>query len=217
MQALKTQIQPHYLYNTLDVIRMTAVEHDDTTTAELLLSLSAQLRYVMGKQNDRVRLADEIQNIQMYFVIAKVRYENRISLEINVADDVRELYVLKLLLQPIVENAVSHGLKPRRGAGKLSLSAQRREDFLEITVMDDGVGIPPQEVEQINQILSYGPQYEDKEHRMGVGMKNVSDRIKINCGSEYGYTVSSYEEIGTVVRFKLPVWEVETDVEGSHS
>ena len=115
LNALKMQIQPHYLYNTLDVIRMTALSENDEKTAELLECLAHQLRYVMGEHTERIKLRDELQMLREYFVIMKVRYEGRIQLNIQVSDEDSELYILKMLLQPVVENAIKHGLREKNG------------------------------------------------------------------------------------------------------
>lgn len=202
LSALKMQIRPHYLYNTLDVIRMTAIEKGDTLTAELLLSLSSQLRYVMGTQGETVRLSEELDNIRSYFVITRVRFENRFSLSIDVSDDLAELSVLKLILQPFVENSVRHGLRPKSGPGNVAISAAIVEEKLVITIMDDGVGISEEAAERLNRVLA-GDETVTDTH--GVGMKNVADRIRLNCGAEYGVTVTGYEGMGTIAKLTLPI------------
>ena len=113
LNALKMQIQPHYLYNTLDVIRMTALEQGDRKTAELLESLARQLRYLIGNQSDRVNVKDELDAIREYFVLMRARYEGRISLMIDIADKDQKLMIPKLILQPVVENAIRHGLREK--------------------------------------------------------------------------------------------------------
>lgn len=208
LNALKMQIQPHYLYNTLDVIRMTALEQNDRKTAELLESLACQLRYVMGKQSDRVYLREELDAIREYFVLMRARYEGRITLMVAIADEDQELVIPKLLLQPIVENAIRHGLREKRGNGAVEIHVERRTDYLEITVMDDGVGMSEEQVEQMQRALEH-PEVEtvEAESQISVGMKNVYDRIKLNCGPEYGFTIQSAQGLGTSVTFHLPIWE----------
>lgn len=234
LNALKMQIQPHYLYNTLDIIRMTALEENDEKTAELLECLAHQLRYVMGKHNERSCLKEELEAIRKYFVIMKTRYEGRIALHINVKQEDLMLAIPKMLLQPIVENAVKHGLREKSGFGTVAIDVFRKKDRLEIIVMDDGVGMDETYVRHIRKVLERQQEehaedhrtrsadrqqerYAEKEKPVGVGMKNVYDRIKLNCGKEYGFTVQSVMGMGTIVTYCLPVWEeMEEHVESGN-
>lgn len=217
LNALKMQIQPHYLYNTLDVIRMTALEHGDAETAKLLESLASQLRYVLGKQNERLPLREEMQMLQEYFVIMKARYQNRIRFHVRLEGEDAELLIPKMLLQPVVENAVRHGLKMKKSGGVVAIEVKRQSDHLEISVMDDGVGMSEERVRRMQEVLDNPqPGYLDPEGWVSIGMKNVYDRIKLNCGKEYGYTIHSVEGMGTIVTFRLPIWEEDaSDVENS--
>ncbi|RDY32070.1 sensor histidine kinase [Lachnotalea glycerini] len=206
LNALKTQISPHYLYNTLDVIRMTALANHDEKTALMLDSLSSQLQYLIGQSSDMVLLSKELENIREYLVIVKIRYENHLDLEINVNKEDMELYVMKLLLQPIVENSVKHGFVNKRDVGKISIKAIRKTDYLEITVMDDGIGMSEEKLQEINALLAserIGHKTEDG--WSGIGLKNVYDRIKNNYGNAYGFEITSCEKLGTIVRYKLPI------------
>ena len=216
LNALKMQIQPHYLYNTLDVIRMTALDQEDEKTAELLECLAHQLRYVMGEHNERIRLRDELQMLREYFVIMKVRYEGRINLHIQISNEDLDLYILKMLLQPVVENAIKHGLREKSGEGSVAIRVSRNEDILEIVVMDDGIGMEENQVRQMQEILDV-PEigYIGEDGHVSIGMKNVYDRIKLNCGKEYGFRVESVKGMGTIVSYRLPIWEEPEDVESS--
>ena len=216
LNALKMQIQPHYLYNTLDVIRMTALDQEDEKTAELLECLAHQLRYVMGEHNERIRLRDELQMLREYFVIMKVRYEGRINLHIQISNEDLDLYILKMLLQPVVENAIKHGLREKSGEGSVAIRVSRNEDILEIVVMDDGIGMEEDQVRQMQEILDV-PEigYIGEDGHVSIGMKNVYDRIKLNCGKEYGFRVESVKGMGTIVSYRLPIWEEPEDVESS--
>ena len=217
LNALKMQIQPHYLYNTLDVIRMTALEKNDETSAELLECLAHQLRYVMGEHTDCIVLQDELQALREYFVIMKVRYEGRIGLSIQVSDEDTQLYIPKLLLQPVVENAIRHGLREKDGEGTVAIRVERKEDYLEIVVMDDGVGMDEKQVRIMQESLD-DPEIGkvDANGRLSVGMKNVYDRIKLNCGKEYGFRIESILGVGTIVTYRLPIWEEPENVESSN-
>lgn len=216
LNALKMQIQPHYLYNTLDVIRMTALDQEDEKTAELLECLAHQLRYVMGEHNERIRLRDELQMLREYFVIMKVRYEDRINLHIQISNEDLDLCILKMLLQPVVENAIKHGLREKSGEGTVAIRVSRNEDILEIVVMDDGIGMDENQVRQMQEVLNI-PEigYIGESGRVSIGMKNVYDRIKLNCGKEYGFRIESIKGMGTIVSYRLPIWEEPEDVESS--
>lgn len=206
LDALKSQIKPHYLYNTLDVIRMMVLEHEDMQTAAMVESLSRQLKYLIGYNSDMVLLRQEIDNIREYFVIMKVRYENRIHLELDIAKDAAECRIIKLSLQPIVENAVRHGLRQKKEGGTVRIEAVKTDSRLEITVMDDGVGMDEETLENLKKSLegeSMGEQKEDGWHH--VGLKNAYDRIRKNFGGEYGMEIASNQGVGTVVTYYLPL------------
>ena len=217
LNALKMQIQPHYLYNTLDVIRMSALDEGNAKTARLIESLSHQLRYVIGDHRDRVTLRRELDNIQEYGVLITARYEGRIGINIEAADSDLELLVPKLLLQPFVENAVKHGLRDRPEGGSVLVEVLRLEDALHILVLNDGAPIEPERLEHIRTFLdraAIGEQ--DEAGIVSVGMKNTYDRIKLNCGSDYGFTMDSGGSMGTIVTIRLPIWRDEGNaVEGT--
>ena len=209
LEALKIQIQPHYLYNTLDVIRMKALENDDSETASLIESLSKQLRYVISHEGSRVPLEKELALIREYFIIMKARYKNRFKLNINISEEDKKLFVMKLILQPAVENAIKHGLAQKKGVGVIEISARRIESCLEITVMDNGNGIPENTVRNIQSALEGNPEPGMVRYQVGVGLKNIYQRIKKRCGSEYGFTIASYDKMGTILTYTLPIWEEE--------
>lgn len=210
LEALKSTIKPHYLYNTLEVIRMTAVSENAEESSKLINSLSKQLRYLIGNESDKVTLEEELENIREYFYIVKVRYENRYSLEMDVPTSCLHLKVLKLILQPIIENAVKHGLRPKKASGKVRITVSRQEEFLSVTVMDDGVGMPEQQVEEITNLLQTEAIGRQKGEKLSIGIKNTYDRIVKNYGKGYGFQITSCEGLGTIVEYKLPVLEGET-------
>ena len=206
IEALKTQIQPHYLYNTLDVIRMTAITNDDNVTAEMIDSLSGQLKYLIGNARDMVTLQAEIDSIRNYFKIIRIRYENRFELEINIEENLLGLEVPQLIIQPVVENAVKYGLKPKSGTGVIAVNAREEDGCLEITVMDNGVGMEPERLKTVQERLE-SPEtvMHPKSNRASLGLKNVYDRIKLMFGDTYGLEISSFENIGTMVKYRLPI------------
>ncbi|WP_199620624.1 cache domain-containing sensor histidine kinase [Paenibacillus alkalitolerans] len=201
LNALKSQIRPHYLYNTLEVIRMNAVHNDDSEVADMILSLSNQLKYVIDYGEDWVSIRRELDHLHDYFYIIGVRFENRIELRVDVASGVDpEWQILKLSLQPIVENAIQHGIRPKGGKGKVWLTIETIDEDLTVTVYDDGVGIDEESLADLNARID-----DPKTAVKGVGMKNVHERIKSVCGDNYGLEISSKKHIGTSVRMRFPI------------
>lgn len=201
LNALKSQIRPHYLYNTLEVIRMNAVYNDDGEVADMILALSNQLKYVIDYGEDWVSIQEELDHLNDYFHIIRVRYENRIELRLNVADEVQlDWQMLKLSLQPIVENAVQHGILYKGGKGTVLVTLEVASDKLSVTVYDDGAGIAEARMQELVEKLS-----DSKAPSKNVGIKNVHDRIKTVCGEQYGLYISSVEHVGTSVCLQLPI------------
>nr|WP_275950471.1 sensor histidine kinase [Clostridium sp. MCC353] len=205
LNALKTQIKPHYLYNTLDIIRMTALTNEDMQTARMIESLAGQLRYLIGSSSDKVCLEEELQNIKNYFTMIKIRYEERFDLKLSVPERLQKAMILKLSIQPFVENAVAHGLKFKTGQGMVWISARQNEDILELTVMDDGVGIQPEKLAKLqSQIDCVEGTAELSKASGGVGICNVQERIRKNFGPQYGIEIKSTEQTGTIVILRFP-------------
>lgn len=215
IKTLKTQIQPHYLYNTLDVIRMTAVMNDDYQTAGLLDGLSGQLKYLIGGAREIVTLRDEIENVENYFKIVRVRYENRFGLDINVNEEFLDLRVPQLILQPVVENSVKYGLRPKEESGIIAINVQVEGERLLISVMDNGLGMSQQKLREVQELLENKETVKHaRSKKASIGLKNAHDRIKLILGEEYGMEIISYEGMGTIVKFSLPVMR-EKDAPGA--
>lgn len=205
---MKMQIKPHYLYNTLDVIRMVALDEDADKTAELLECLAHQLRYVMGQHSERITIKEEIEMLREYFVIMRVRYEERITLVVQLKEDDENLLIPKMLLQPVVENAIKHGLRDKVGNGAVSIQVKRREDEIELIIMDDGVGMDEARLEALRASLgSEVKEEEPNSQHSSIGMRNVYNRIKMECGKDYGFTIDSVKGMGTIVTYHLPIEE----------
>lgn len=191
---------------------MSALDQNDIRTARLIESLSRQLRYIMGTHQDRVTLRQELDNLQEYSILMSTRSEGRIKIRMEVADHDLNLYVPKLLLQPFVENAVKHGLKNKPEGGTILIEAIRLHDALQIMIFNDGIPIGTDRLEHIRTFLETSPLgARDETGVVSVGMKNTYDRIKLNCGREYGFTLDSDTHTGAVVTIRLPVWEEEVN------
>lgn len=216
LNALKSQIKPHYLYNTLDIIRMTAINNEDRQAAQMIESLARQLRYLLGHENEVVNLARELDNISDYFNLISIRYEQQMRLTISVPERLQKVPILKLVLQPVVENAIKHGLKPKGGKGTIWISARTSGKQLEITVMDDGVGMSEDTQKKLQEKLnSLKMENWKPEQNGGMGLCNVKERIEKNYGKEYGLEVTSTLGTGTIVMLRIPYQEEGNDnVEG---
>ncbi len=204
LNALKGQIRPHYLYNTLEVIRMSAVSNDDMAVADMIHSLSNQLEYVLDYGENMVKLSSELQNVKDYMALIGVRYEELVNLTMSTAPDVSpEWGVPKLSVQPFIENAVEHGILPKDEAGGISLEVVKRDEYtLVIRITDDGVGM------EADELLKLEEQLDEPSRNGGVGgfgMKNVHQRVRSLFGERYGVSVSSLPSVGTCVEIVIPI------------
>ena len=208
LEALKMQIHPHFLYNTLEVMRMSSLAHQDEATAQMTLSLVRQLQYVIGERHERVPLLTEVDMIREYVSLVSLRY-GEMSLQIDCPAELAQCLILKMTLQPIVENAVQHGLRPL-GGGSISICARKSDGVLRITVMDNGRGMDGDQLQSLRQKLEgdVAPQQSSDGSR-SIGMKNVHDRIRLACGKPYVLEVESQSGVGTAVVLCLPYQKSE--------
>jgi len=206
--ALQNQINPHFLYNTLEAIRgdaLIAGQEDIAKTAE---ALAAYFRYTITEMGDLVTVEDELNNIDSYFIIQRYRFGDKLRVEVIAEEEiVYRCKLPKLTLQPIVENAIFHGLERKSGGGLISILLQTTEKRVVITIKDDGVGIPQEKVNLINQKLEkvkVGYISDEKRAKGGIALRNVAQRIKLLFGEEYGLQLYSTEGVGTEVVISLP-------------
>ncbi len=217
LTALKTQIRPHFLYNTLEVIRMSAIDTGDEKVADMIQALAVQLKYIIGYEHDTVTLGQELEIVQNYCGLVRARYEQKIDLVLNVPDELMNLSILKLTLQPIVENAVNHGLKPKEGRGRVMISGVITDSNLEINVFDDGVGMRTETLAEITRLLASETMGKPTQDGWkNVGLKNVHDRLRLHFGEQFGLVIKSQEKIGTVVTIVMPVMKGVTNCRDSN-
>lgn len=217
--ALQNQINPHFLYNTLEAIRADALIGGMNSLAGAAEALSSFFRYTISGENLLSSVEDELLNIRNYFQIQHYRFGDDLKLEIVFIDnesEIRKLQMPKLTLQPIVENCVFHGLETKENKGTIRISFDQTEKFLFISVKDDGIGMSTKELQQLNASLIESPFQEkcDEEYSIparglskqhnGIALKNVSQRIKLLFGNEYGVMIYSTLDIGTNVKNILP-------------
>ena len=199
LQALQAQINPHFLYNTLDSIIWMA-ETNDSNIVAMTEALAKLFRISLNKGNEEISLERELEHVKNYLIIQRMRYADKFTYEISVDPGVERCRTIKLILQPIVENCIYHGIKKKRGTGKITIRAYRREQNLIIEVSDDGCGMPK---EICRKILSDEIESENISGS-GIGVKNVNERIQLRFGKKYGLSYSSEEGVGTTVTYVLP-------------
>jgi two-component system, sensor histidine kinase YesM len=209
LQTLQSQIKPHFLYNTLDTINWMARKKGALDVAEVVESLSQLFRIGLSKGNDMITLEKEIEHIHSYLKIQKARYKDKLNYSISIDSKHSNLSVVKLILQPIVENAIYHGIKERRGPGHISITGEESNGTLVLYVKDDGVGIPEERLAILNENLSTNFDSLEETKRMtttiGYGVMNVQARIKLTYGEPYGLSIDSIPGKGTTVKILLPI------------
>ena len=205
--VLQSQINPHFLYNTLEAIRSEALMSDNTSVAEMTERLSKFFRYSISAKGDVVTLQDELNNIKNYFFIQRFRFDDKYSLEIESHDVDLEYCLPKMTLQPLVENAVYHGLESRLSNGQIKICIIETDKKLIITVSDNGIGIPSHKLVEINNRLSTegsGNILASAKRRSGIALCNVNNRLKLYFGNDYGIVLRSIEGNGTDVEVCIP-------------
>lgn len=201
--ALQSQINPHFLYNTLESIRMKAYFVGAKEVGQMIYSLSVMFKS-MVKKSTIVTIEEEIDMCSVYLDLFRIRYEGRLETEIEVDPDIQNYSIIKLLVQPIVENYIVHGFRPLEDNNKISVRAQGAGDRIVIIVSDNGTGIPEEKLTQIRQTLDKILQPPDKGYR-SIGLMNVHERIVMNYGHDYGVSINSTEGVGTEVRMEIPM------------
>lgn len=209
--ALQNQINPHFLYNTLEGIRSEALIAGMDSIADMTEALATFFRYTISNLDNLVTVEAELCNIENYYFIQQYRFEDRINLEIIFDSDNREeisaLYVPKLILQPIVENAIFHGIERKLGKGNIRIKLQDTENRLIINIIDDGFGIEEEKLKELNEklrVFFIESEKRDNGKKGGIAIINVNNRIKLLFGEEYGIYIYSTQNVGTDVEITLP-------------
>ena len=192
LQALSSQINPHFLYNTLDTIIWMAEFQDSQRVVQVTKSLATYFRLALNQGKDLIFLSDEINHVRQYLFIQKQRYGDKLEYEIDENSVFDNLVLPKLVLQPLVENALYHGIKEKDGQGHIKVSVQKKDSGLIIRIEDDGVGF---------QATSDSSQSQLK--RGGVGLQNVDQRLKLHFGDNYQMKINSAPEKGTTVEIYI--------------
>ena len=205
LRALQAQINPHFLYNTLDAIVWLAESGSTDEVVHITRALSDFFRISLSQGRDWIEVAEELKHLRGYFTIQKVRYRDILDYEIDVPPEAQEGLILKLLLQPLVENAIYHGIKFRRRGGKVRVVGRREGEQLHFAVIDNGPGMTEERLLEV--ISSLG----EEDASAGYGLSNVDRRIRLYYGIKQGLRIHSDSE-GTRVEFILPVRRQASDV-----
>ncbi|SHO44550.1 sensor histidine kinase [Anaerocolumna xylanovorans] len=208
--ALQNQINPHFLYNTLEGIRSEALYAGITEVALMTEALSSFFRYTISNVEHMVTLEEELNNVKNYFIIQQFRFEDRLSISIDTGIEKEELLsakIPKLTLQPVVENAIYHGLEEKIGKGIVRIKIESTGKRLIITISDNGLGMTEEKVIALNKkfrAISLDGMKQEDTTKSGIALMNVNSRIKLLFGDEYGLYIYSTQNEGTDVEITIP-------------
>lgn len=198
--SLQAQINPHFLYNTLDIIVWQIENEKQSEAVHTVTALARFFRLSLGKGKNIVTVKAEIEHVKNYLMIQHMRFKNKFDYEFDVENDVLELSSLKLMLQPLVENAIYHGMEFMDGDGLITIKAWREDNELYLSVADNGLGMTE---DKVNLILA-GRSNSGNGRGSGIGVKNVNERIKLYFGEGYGLKIDSEPDVGTTITIHLP-------------
>ena len=199
-ELLQAQINPHFLYNTLDTIIWLAESDEQKQVVHMVENLSDFFRTSLNQGKDIISIKEEIQHVRSYLEIQQMRYQDILEYEIDVPEEFYQNTIPKITVQPLVENALYHGIKNKRGKGKITVRGYREDSFFILEVRDNGIGMQTERLVQVRNALLYKQLAESKVY----GLYNVNERIRLNCGEEYGLRISSTYQEGTTVKILLP-------------
>lgn len=204
---LQDQINPHFLYNTLEVIRGEALLKGEKKIAEMTASLANYFRYNISRKDTFVFLKDELKNSMNYFNIQKNRFGDKISCEILYhevdEDEIGNCYIPKLILQPLIENAIYHGLELKMGEGILRIHIRSTKENLKITIADDGLGMTKEKLDDLNS--DYEKESDMQKRNNGVATKNIKKRLKLYWGNKAYMVATSELGVGTEIHLSMPL------------
>ena len=204
-ELLQSQINPHFLYNTLDTIVWLAEAGEQKKVVKMVGNLSDFFRTSLNQGKDIISIREELQHVRSYLEIQQVRYQDILEYEIQVPEELNRFLIPKITIQPLVENALYHGIKNKRGVGKIIISGKQEQDYFLIRIEDNGIGIREKRLLQVregikNKVLTGKDIY---------GLYNVNERIRLNFGEKYGILIESDYGKGTVVSVILPYMREE--------
>jgi len=201
IRLLQEQINPHFLYNTLDSIYSIAKIQKIPEISNMVMALSKFFRASLSEGKDIVPLSDAIGLVESYLTVQNIRFKGKVQFKVSASEELLGYMVPKLVLQPFVENSVYHGIEKKKEEGSLIVRAEEREGCLYLKVLDDGIGMPEEKLIEIQKALQDNLINESG----NFAIKNLNNQIKLRYGNEYGISIDSTEGKGTIVLIKLPV------------
>ena len=196
LKALQAQINPHFLYNTLDAIGWMCEEERSGDAVEMVNALARLFRISISKGHELIPIGKEVEHARSYLMIQKFRYKNQFTYSFDIEEKCLPYLCNKITLQPIIENAIYHGINRMVDEGEICICIREDKDDILFSVSDNGVGMSREKCEEILK--------SEPGEQTGIGIKNVNDRIKIYFGEEYGITIESEPDEGTCVRIRMP-------------
>ena len=216
LRLLQEQINPHFLYNTLDTIVWLIEGGDPDKAVDMVVALSEFFRLVLSKGKEYISIREEKEHIRGYLEIQQVRYQDILDYEIDIEPELYQYKILKLTLQPLVENSLYHGIKYKRAKGKIWITGKMmegdspKEERILLCVRGNGVGMDEEELKRLNTEIGKPC----KETEKGFGLANVNERIRMNFGMEYGMTIESKKGGGTKVSIVIPAVKLHEKLPG---
>ncbi|WP_309120278.1 sensor histidine kinase [Paenibacillus sp.] len=205
-RALQAQINPHFILNTLNNIKWMAYIRGNGDVGDMLSNLGGILEGSIGRGGSLVPLREEVDYIENYIGLMKLKYHDKLSLKIEIPEALMDQEVVRIMLQPVIENSLIHGIEKLDGPGRIVISAVRDEERFVLTVSDNGPGIAPERLRELDRWLTSGLEGPPPER---IGLKNVHDRIRMQYGDAYGISISGGPGTGTTVAFALPARKAE--------
>lgn len=197
--ALQAQINPHFLYNTLDSIVYLSENHMNDEVIEMVVALSKFFRISISRGKNIILLSEELEHARNYLLIQKIRYNKKFSFSFDVDDNVLNYKVVKLILQPIIENAIYHGINTEYNEGSIQIRAYEKDQKLYLEIEDDGYGITPEKIEEL-----YAG-FKDEKKAKSVGVRNVYQRLQLYYGEESEFIIESELDVKTIIRIIIPI------------
>lgn len=198
LQVLQTQINPHFLYNTLDTLQWKALEHNAVEVADIINSLSSFFRISLSKGKEMITLDEELEHVYHYLFIQQMRYRSILDFDLKLQSGLEKVPTIKLILQPVVENAIYHGLKPKNEKGMIQVNIWEEDEKIFMRVDDNGAGMSPERLAALKENMN------SAQNHLGYGLYNVNERIRLTYGEEYGVSIKSELGLGTSVTLCIP-------------
>ncbi|MDP4089165.1 MAG: histidine kinase, partial [Bacillota bacterium] len=206
LKILQSQINPHFLFNTLNCINQTAIQENAEKTESLIKSVSGILRYSLSMMNRDATLEEEVNVVKQYMYIQESRYEDRVKFNLNVSADLSRVRVPGMTLQPFVENAFIHGIEPKEDGGIINIDIYEEDDKCIVLIEDSGCGI---DEETLNKITSEDYEQEHIGHTTGMGIKSVIKRLELMYDERDLFSIESSKGFGTRIYLKIPIKELK--------